>query len=152
MRKEVQTTMEEITKQIEYSLRHIVERTKLKSRGQLKIYDITPPQFIALQWLNEHDQITIGELSKRLFLAYSTTTDIVDKLEKKELVQRIQSEKDKRVFHVKLLEKGTALIDEVVQARQIYTEDLLSIMEDEDKIKFNEALEIMLKRMRSEDE
>lgn len=83
MRKEVQTTMEEITKQIEYSLRHIVERTKLKSRGQLKVYDITPPQFIALQWLNEHDQITIGELSKRLFLAYSTTTDIVDKLEKK---------------------------------------------------------------------
>ncbi|UTI85182.1 hypothetical protein NIT60_15025 [Mammaliicoccus sciuri] len=45
-----------------------------------------------------------------------------------------------------------ALIDEVVQARQIYTEDLLSIMEDKDKIKFNEALEIMLKRMRSEDE
>ncbi|MES3695668.1 hypothetical protein ACM3BL_09530 [Mammaliicoccus sciuri] len=51
-----------------------------------------------------------------------------------------------------MLEKGTALIDEVVQARQIYTEDLLSIMEDEDKIKFKEALEIMLKRMRSEDE
>ncbi|HCN61214.1 MULTISPECIES: MarR family winged helix-turn-helix transcriptional regulator [Mammaliicoccus] len=143
--------MEEITKQIEYSLRHIVDRTKLRSRGQLKVYDISPPQFIALQWLNEHQQLTIGELSKRLYLAYSTTTDIIDKLEQKELVLRIQSEEDKRVFHVKLLEKGTALIDEVVYARQSYTEDLLSVMNEEDKIKFNEALEIMLKRMRSED-
>ncbi|GGH99653.1 MULTISPECIES: MarR family winged helix-turn-helix transcriptional regulator [Mammaliicoccus] len=143
--------MEEITKQIEYSLRHIVERTKLRSRGQLKVYEISPPQFIALQWLNEHKQLTIGELSKRLFLAYSTTTDIIDKLEQKELVLRIQSEEDKRVFHVKLLEKGTALIDEVVHARQLYTEELLSVMDDEDKNKFNEALEIMLKRMRSED-
>lgn len=143
--------MEEITKQIEYSLRHIVDRTKLRSRGQLKVYDISPPQFIALQWLNEHQQLTIGELSKRLYLAYSTTTDIIDKLEQKELVLRIQSEEDKRVFHVKLLEKGTSLIDEVVYARQSYTEDLLSVMKEEDKIKFNEALEIMLKRMRSED-
>ncbi|RIN23234.1 MarR family winged helix-turn-helix transcriptional regulator [Mammaliicoccus vitulinus] len=143
--------MEEITKQIEYSLRHIVERTKLRSRGQLKVYEISPPQFIALQWLNEHKQLTIGELSKRLFLAYSTTTDIIDKLEQKELVLRIQSEEDKRVFHVKLLEKGTALIDEVVHARQLYTEELLSVMDDEDKNNFNEALEIMLKRMRSED-
>ncbi|WP_239732697.1 MarR family transcriptional regulator [Mammaliicoccus sp. P-M55] len=143
--------MEEITKQIEYSLRHIVDRTKLRSRGQLKVYDISPPQFIALQWSNEHQQLTIGELSKRLYLAYSTTTDIIDKLEQKELVLRIQSEEDKRVFHVKLLEKGTALIDEVVYARQSYTEDLLSVMNEEDKIKFNEALEIMLKRMRSED-
>lgn len=147
----MQTTIEEITKQIEYSLRHIVERTKLRSRGQLKVYEISPPQFIALQWLNEHKQLTIGELSKRLFLAYSTTTDIIDKLEQKELVLRIQSEEDKRVFHVKLLEKGTALIDEVVHARQLYTEELLSVMDDEDKNKFNEALEIMLKRMRSED-
>ncbi|TFU53631.1 MarR family transcriptional regulator, partial [Gemella sp. WT2a] len=33
-----------------------------------------------------------------------------------------------------------------------YTEELLSVMNDEDKIKFNEALDIMLKRMRSEDQ
>lgn len=65
---------------------------------------------------------------------------------------RIQSVEDKRVFHVKLLEKGEHLIDEVVQARQRYTEELLYVMSDEDKIKFNEALDIMLKRMRSEDQ
>lgn len=144
--------MEEITKQIEYSLRHIGERTKLKSREHLKVYDISLPQFIAMQWLHEHEQLTIGELSKKLFLAYSTTTDIVDKLERKELVLRIQSEADKRVFHVKLLEKGYKLIDEVIFARQQYTEGILSVMDEDDKLKFKEALEIMLKRMRSEDE
>lgn len=144
--------MEDITKQIEYSLRHIVERTKFTARTQLKLYDISPPQFITLQWLYENENLTIGELSKKLFLAYSTTTDIIDKLEKKELAMRIQSVEDKRVFHVKLLEKGEHLIDEVIHARQRYTEELLSVMNDEDKIKFNEALDIMLKRMRSEDQ
>nr|WP_263313657.1 MarR family transcriptional regulator [Mammaliicoccus sp. Marseille-Q6498] len=144
--------MEDITKQIEYSLRHIVERTKLTSRTQLKVYDITPPQFFAMQLINEYENLTIGDISKKLYLAYSTTTDIIDKLEQKELVLRIQSVEDKRVFHVKLLEKGSELINEVVRARQIYTEDLLSDMKDEDKLKFNEALEIMLKRMRSEDQ
>lgn len=143
--------MEELTKEIEYSLRHIAGRIKMKGRVELKAYDITTPQFIAMQWINETKDLTLGDLSKKLYLAYSTTTDIIDKLEEKELVTRIQSKEDKRVFHVKILEKGKALIEEVISARQSYTDKLLKDMNQTDKESLNKALDFMLMRMRSED-
>ncbi len=48
----------------------------------LSNYTITPPQFVALQWLFEHGDMTIGDLSNKMFLAFSTTTDLVDRMEK----------------------------------------------------------------------
>ena len=70
----------------------------------LSNYTITPPQFIALQWLFEHGDMTIGDLSNKMFLAFSTTTDLVDRMEKNHLVKRVRDEQDRRVVRIHLLE------------------------------------------------
>lgn len=68
-----------------------------------------------MQWLEELGDITIGDLSNRLYLAFSTTTDLVDRMEKNELVKRMRDENDRRVVVVHLLEKGERIIQEVIE-------------------------------------
>ncbi|MBZ4317607.1 MarR family transcriptional regulator, partial [Mycobacterium tuberculosis] len=76
----------EIFADIEKDLRYIAGIIKQKGREILSNYTITPPQFVALQWLFEEGDMTIGELSNKMFLACSTTTDLVDRMEKNKLV------------------------------------------------------------------
>src|SRR5690625_7555566 len=102
---------------IERNMRYINGIIKHKGRQILKNYSITTPQFIALQWLLEGGDLTIGELSNKINLAFSTTTDLVDRMEKKELVERKRDANDRRVVRIHLLPKGQKIIREVIDER-----------------------------------
>ncbi|SDM24600.1 MarR family winged helix-turn-helix transcriptional regulator [Bacillus sp. OK048] len=117
---------EEIVARIEKDLRYISGIIKQKGREMLSQYKITPPQFVALQWLFEDGDMTIGELSTKMYLAFSTTTDLVDRMEKNQLVVRVRDPKDRRVVRIHLLEEGERIIDEVIKKRQAYLEEVLT--------------------------
>ncbi|EDL63207.1 MarR family winged helix-turn-helix transcriptional regulator [Bacillus sp. SG-1] len=115
----------EIFADIEKDLRYISSIIKQKGREILNQYSITPPQFVALQWLFEGGDMTIGELSNKMYLACSTTTDLVDRMEKTELVERVKDNKDRRVVRIHLLEEGERIIEEVIEKRQQYLQEIL---------------------------
>ncbi|MCM3725327.1 MarR family transcriptional regulator [Neobacillus cucumis] len=110
---------------IEKDLRYISGIIKQKGREMLSQYKITPPQFVALQWLFEDGDMTIGELSNKMYLACSTTTDLVDRMEKNVLVERVKDPNDRRVVRIHLLEEGKRIIDEVIKKRQAYLDEML---------------------------
>ncbi|TDQ39184.1 DNA-binding MarR family transcriptional regulator [Aureibacillus halotolerans] len=118
--------------QIERSLRSISGMLKQKGREILTNYPITPPQFQALQWLKEKGDLTIGELSHKLYLACSTTTDLVDRLEKNDLVRRVRDENDRRVVRIHIMDEGMRVITEVIEKRQAYLADILNGFEEAD--------------------
>lgn len=126
---------------MEKELRYISGIIKQKGREILNSYTITPPQFIALQWLFEHGDMTIGDLSNKMYLAFSTTTDLVDRMEKNELVVRIREEQDRRVVRIKLLKEGERIIEEVIQKRQEYLQNVLSEFSEEEVEQFSFLLE-----------
>lgn len=109
---------------LEKELRYISHLIKQKGREILSNYTITPPQFIALQWLHESGDMTIGDLSTKMYLAFSTTTDLVDRMEKNELVQRVRDENDRRVVRIHLLSEGERIIQEVIIKRQDYLRNI----------------------------
>lgn len=109
---------------LEKELRYISHLIKQKGREILSNYTITPPQFIALQWLHESGDMTIGDLSTKMYLAFSTTTDLVDRMERNELVQRVRDENDRRVVRIHLLPEGERIIQEVIFKRQNYLRDI----------------------------
>ena len=111
---------------VEKELRYIAGIIKQKGRELLSSYTITPPQFVALQWLFEHGDMTIGDLSNKMFLAFSTTTDLVDRMEKNELVIRVRDEHDRRVVRIHLLKEGERIIEEVIRKRRDYLQDVLT--------------------------
>jgi DNA-binding MarR family transcriptional regulator len=111
---------------IEKEMRYVSGLIKQKGREILTNYKITPPQFVALQWLFEEGDMTIGELSTKMYLAFSTTTDLIDRMEKNELLRRVKDDKDRRVVRIHLLEEGNRIIDEVITKRQNYLQDVLT--------------------------
>lgn len=130
---------------IEKSIRYISVHVRAHGREILKEYEISPPQFVALQWVGDKEGSTIGELSNRMYLAHSTTTDIVDKLEKLKLVKRYKSEKDKRLVLVKMEETGKEIINKVINKRISYIRDITSHLDKKELDLLPEILESILR-------
>ena len=132
---------------LEKDLRHIAAIIKQKGREILTNYTITPPQFIAIQWVDELGDMTIGDLSNRMYLAFSTTTDLIDRMEKNELVQRVRDTADRRVVRIHLLPEGEKIIREVIEKRQLYLVDIVSDFENEEIQQLSELLQKLYVRM-----
>lgn len=110
---------------IEETSRRVCGRIKNKGREILTEFEITPPQFEALLILIDEGELTTSELSSRMFLACSTVTDLLDRMERNGLVQRIKDLKDKRIVRLKVMEKGHVLIDRLLEARRAYLAEVL---------------------------
>lgn len=124
-------------------LRKVCFYIKKKGRSILDNYDITPAQFEALQIIINHDEVTISELSTKLYQAPSTITDLVDRMEAKELVQRVRDCKDRRIVRITALEKGNKILDEVLVERCKFVDYALKEVSTEDKENFKKYLEIV---------
>ena len=136
---------------IEKSMRYISGIVKQNGRKILTNYPITSPQFVALQWLLEEGDLTIGELSHKISLAFSTTTDLVDRMEKNKLVERVRDSKDRRVVRIHVLEKGKTIIREVVEKRQKYLGEVLENFTDEQTNSLDKLLELLHEEMKKYD-
>lgn len=123
--------------------RHVVEieellrtvGTILKKRGRdiLANFDITSPQFDALLVLQENGQLTMGELCQKMYLACSTATDLIDRMERNQLIERVRDTADRRVIRLRILPKGHSIIEEVLEARRAYLANILSEVDAADK-------------------
>ncbi|MFB5088226.1 MarR family transcriptional regulator [Psychrobacillus sp. PGGUH221] len=133
---------------LEKELRHISGIIKQKGRLILNAYTITPPQFVALQWLLEQGDMTIGDLSNKMYLAFSTTTDLIDRMERSELVQRIRDDQDRRVVRIHLLKEGERIIEEVIAKRQNYLEDILKQFNKDEVANLSTLLEKLHQEMK----
>ena len=139
MTEKVTANLEEIHR-MEKDLRYIAAIIKEQGRKILSNYTITPPQFVALQWLFEHGDMTIGDLSNKMYLAFSTTTDLVDRMEKNDLVKRVRDEKDRRVVRIHLLSEGERVIQEVIDKRRNYLQDVVKDFNPDELTTFTELL------------
>ncbi|AEH46970.1 MarR family winged helix-turn-helix transcriptional regulator [Parageobacillus thermoglucosidasius] len=136
--------------ELEKLFRYIAEILKQRGREILTQYPITPPQFVALQWLLEEGDLTIGELSNKMYLACSTITDLVDRMEKNGLVARIKDQHDRRVVRIHLLEEGERIIEEVIKKRQYDLAQVLRSFSNEEIVFLEKCLRKLHQEMKKE--
>ncbi|GGE42434.1 putative HTH-type transcriptional regulator YsmB [Pullulanibacillus camelliae] len=147
---EINTMSHETTAKIEKQLRWISSVIKDTGRQMLTEYNMTPPQFVALQWISEKDGITIGELSQYMFFPFSTTTDLVDRIEERGFVKRAKDEKDKRVVRLFLLPKGREAIQAVILKRQEYLEKKFEDFTDDELQEFQLGLDKLYQEIKKD--
>ncbi|MBU5310524.1 MarR family transcriptional regulator [Tissierella carlieri] len=135
---------------IEKYLRKVDYIIRRKGREILSDFNITVPQFSALQILINQGNMTIGELSQKMALACSTITDLIDRMEKAELVVRKKDEKDKRVVRVEVLPNGYDILEKVLNKRIDFLSGKLSDFSDEDKNKLHLGLKALYEAMKDE--
>jgi DNA-binding MarR family transcriptional regulator len=78
------------------ALRRIVRSIDSHSKLMSQRYGISGPQAMVLKNLLQNPSMTVGDLAKRMHLSQATVTDILDRLEKRNLVTRVRSLEDKR--------------------------------------------------------
>lgn len=133
---------------IEQQLREMGLLMKRKEREILHRFPITQQQFFVLLLLTEYGNMTIGELSQKCCLACSTMTDLIDRMEKNQVVKRIRGERDRRIVNIHLLPTGKELICRVMEARQQYLSKVLSHLSTEEGITIKKQLSSVYKKMK----
>ena len=104
----------------------------LKMTEKLSVFEITPVQYAVLYCLWENDRRSPKEIAERLKLENSTISGILERMEKKGLIQRSISKEDRRYIQVILTEKGTALKADVLTAVEQVNDDVLSVFSSEE--------------------
>ena len=111
---------------------------------QMKKYGITPPQFEVLISLWSEDGLVLSELSKRLSRDGPTITGIIDRMEKKNLVRRERSTRDRRVIKVFTSPKSTEMKEALTKLQQTAGKDIIDNFTAEDIITLEQLLSKML--------
>lgn len=79
------------------------------AREQCAVHGITATQLNVLKLLEQVGALSLSELSRRMAAKNSTVTGIIDRMVVAELVAREQSQDDRRVWKIRMTEKGRAL-------------------------------------------
>ncbi len=100
-----------ISMQITMRLRQIIQEMSRHSKQLQEKYKITLPQLICLNEIADHGPIAIGALTQIVFINNSTVTGIIDRLERRNLVQRVRISKDRRQVHVEITQAGRNFLE-----------------------------------------
>jgi len=77
------------------------------SRQLEQRFGLTGPQVLVLKEIQRADELSVGELARRMNLSQATVTAIVDRLQRRALVARVRSESDKRRVMLRLSAAGS---------------------------------------------
>lgn len=135
---------------VEELLRRVSLVVTHRGREHLGDFNITPPQFSALLALIDAGEITMGELCQKLFLACSTVTDLIDRMEKNAYVERFRDAKDRRVVRLRVLPGGMVVYDEVLKTRREYLESILTNLNEPEKEQLRTSLQQIYSLMKPE--
>ncbi len=100
------------------ALRRVIRATDLHSKKLVKTASVTGPQLLLLQIVNAKGDMTISELARDMSLSQATVTTILDRLQKRELIERVRSETDKRKVHPRLTDHGRKILSTAPTALQ----------------------------------
>jgi len=132
MKKSEKTIMtEQLSMQIIMRIRQIIQQMSKYSKYIQENYKITIPQLICLHEVYQHGPISIGALTKIVFLNNSTVTGIIDRLEAREFVKRVRISKDRRQVHLEITEHGVNFIKKAPKPLQDQFIDRLNTLDEE---------------------
>ena len=92
------------------ALRRVIRAVDLRSKQLSKHVGLTGPQLLVMQNIQEKPGIMVREIAENINLIPATITNILDRLEGRDLATRIRSTQDKRKVGVFLTEKGKVAV------------------------------------------
>ncbi|WP_050616637.1 MarR family winged helix-turn-helix transcriptional regulator [Bacillus testis] len=114
-----------------------------KIKNDMNQYGLNPTEFSVLELLYHKGDQPIQHIGKKILLASSSITYVVDKLEKKEYVVRKACPTDRRVIFASITEKGRAFMEDVFPKHTEVIEDIFGDLSEEQV----EELIILLKKI-----
>ena len=85
----------DISNQVIIALRRVIRAVDLHSRTLVESHGLTGPQALILKALQK-GSLAAGELANQVSLSQGTVTDILNRLEQRDLISRIRDTADRR--------------------------------------------------------
>jgi DNA-binding MarR family transcriptional regulator len=118
---------------VAHQLRHLRRET-------LAPWDIAPSHSRALGVLTRHGAMRLSELSDRLHIAARSTTEVVDGLQDRGLVERRPDPQDRRATLVALTDEGTRVGQAIRASRDAEAEAYFSVLSEAERTDLTDIL------------
>ena len=92
------------------SLRQIMRATDLQSKRMIKVCGLTTPQVMVLRAIKKLGDVTVKRVSREVSLSQATVTTILNRLEERQLIERVRSSSDKRIVNARLTVEGREVL------------------------------------------
>jgi DNA-binding MarR family transcriptional regulator len=132
------------------SIRRIVRAVDLHSRHLVEEHGITAPQLAVLAEAGRLGGGSIGALARGVHLSQPTVSGVLDRLERRGLVHRERSDRDRRSVVVTITEKGDKMLRDSPSLLQDRFREELSRLEGWERYWLLSALERVAAMMDAE--
>jgi MarR family transcriptional regulator, 2-MHQ and catechol-resistance regulon repressor len=112
-------------------------------KNDVSKYGLNLSEFGALEVLYHKGPLPVQSICEKVLIANSSMSYVIENLIKKELIEKVKNEKDRRIHIVHLTEKGKKLFDEVYPE---HLEQMRSVINILDEIEEKE-LQTLLKKL-----
>ncbi|MGB2741530.1 MAG: MarR family transcriptional regulator [Cognaticolwellia sp.] len=100
------------------ALRKVIRAIDLHSKHLSKTSGLTSPQLLIMLEIDKASGVNSSQVAKKVNLSPATVTNIIDRLENKNLVSRVRDTQDKRKVGLYLTDDGKAILLNAPQALQ----------------------------------
>ncbi|MGD9212490.1 MAG: MarR family transcriptional regulator [Desulfobacteraceae bacterium] len=111
-------THEQRCKKMLVSLRKITQAISSHSRNLHRNYGLTGPQLVILNDIAAREPLSVTQLAHSISLSQATVTDILNRLEKKDLVERKRDMTDRRRVMIRVTPKCHKILSKTPPALQ----------------------------------
>ena len=127
----------------------IAMHQSLRERAHFaKATGLSMPQFGVLMQLHYHRDCGISDISERFDITSAGASQLVDKLVQSRLIQREEDPNDRRAKILNLTEKGRDFIQQGIEERYRWVDQLAAKLTAEERAKVSAALNIMTEAAR----
>jgi len=114
----------------------------VRASADISRHDLTPAEFGVLEALYHKGPLLLGEVQKKVLISSGGITYVVDRLEKRGLVERRPSLDDRRACFGALTRSGKTLMQRIFPEHEKYLLDVLSGLDEQEQ---REATELLRK-------
>lgn len=110
------------------TLVYLYSESRRVTKEVARQHGLTGPQVTALKMLEGFGDLSLSDLSARMSATNSTVTGIADRMVRDGLVERVRSERDRRVILIRLTDRGSALAAQIpVESMSVFAAALRSL-------------------------
>jgi len=113
---------------------------------------LSMPQFSILMQLHYKGPCGLSQISERFDISAAAASQLAEKLVQSGYLERAEDPNDRRAKNLKLSANGAKLVEDGIQERYRWMDELATGMKPEDRAKVVEALTILTQAARQMDE
>jgi DNA-binding MarR family transcriptional regulator len=104
---------------------------------------LSMPQMSALFHLHRANECGVSNIGEHLGVTNAAASQMIDRLVQQDLVERTEDPEDRRVKQLNLTEKGTSVVQEGIEIRRRWIDDLANVLSFEEQEAITAAFSLL---------